>query len=541
MAYLDVTPTVELFPVPRVVLTVADSVMDNPLAPELSGNVTVPAFPGSTIANWQSHGWDPDSGDLYVAQNIDTVSNDLVIYRCTLVSGVWTAQDSMKLVDGGHGNTIGVENDSGDIWIYNFWRGATPGPTRTKYNGTSAGTTVHKTDSNVETLPDMDNGVAMGYSIDSDNNTIGLWRGSGGAGWESITLRDLTEFKAGTNNILNRITYTPGTGNANSFAGFQIADDYVYVWRGGAYGDGHPYLSRYSWATPDASPMVLDLGALEYDPTNPDGLNEAEGVGLLRDGSGNAVITLGVMTAPSSGVRGRTVWTVPADGIPSLVLGVAATGVERVNADGTVELVRSLRVEQGDGRGQWVDYELPQQEQVTYRAVAPQSTTEPGTASVTMPDVGAWLINPDDPDGSIPITVQQGGFSGWGRPSTVSVTPIAESDIPYVVESSVRQAPTGDISLWVLDSAVHDMLVKILSTPGAKLFSWPRRQWKGYGQIRWAFVTDFTDTPGTSMSVKWGSQLTLQPSGRPAVVNQAAGEMWDDPGTWDEPGTWDDE
>lgn len=219
--------------------------------------------------------------------------------------------------------------------------------------------------------------------------------------------------------------------------------------------------------------------------------------------------------------------------------------VNRINADGTVEQVRSQRMSALADPGVFVDYECPQQEQVTYQAAMRLSTgAPPVSAPVVLPDVGAWLIDPVNPAGSVPIDVQQGGFAGWTRASTVSVTPIAGSAMPYVVESSVRQAPTGDLSVWVFNSAAHDALLATLATPGPKLFSWPRRQWKGYGQVRWAFVTNVTDTPGTAMNVRWGAQLSLQPSARPAVVPASFAKSWEDlrGKTWDglRGTTWDD-
>lgn len=205
-------------------------------------------------------------------------------------------------------------------------------------------------------------------------------------------------------------------------------------------------------------------------------------------------------------------------------------GVVRVNADGTREQVRSGSVTDSDGRSVWADYECPQQEQVTYQPLV--SFTAGAVASsdpVMVPDVGAWLIDPVNPAGSVPIVVQDGGFGGWTRAATVSSTPIAGSYLPYVVESSVRQAPTGDLSVWVLDTDSHDALLAVLATPGAKLFSWPRSCWKGYGQVRWAFVDTVADTPGPApASVKWGAQLSLIPSARPAVVVGSAAKSWED-------------
>lgn len=206
----------------------------------------------------------------------------------------------------------------------------------------------------------------------------------------------------------------------------------------------------------------------------------------------------------------------------------ATPGVNRINADGTVERVRSKQTTDADGRSVWLDYECPQQEQVTYQAAIQLFSGVPPVSDPAMlPDVGPWLIDPNNPAGSVPIMVQRTGFGGWTRAATVSTTPIFGNKLPYSVESSVRQAPTGDLSMWVNDSATHDALVAILDTPGQKLFSWPRFYWPAYGQLSWAFVTTYTDTPGASAtSVRWGAQLSLQPSARPAVVNASFISSW---------------
>lgn len=197
----------------------------------------------------------------------------------------------------------------------------------------------------------------------------------------------------------------------------------------------------------------------------------------------------------------------------------------RTNADGSQDEVRVPAYNPGSGTDEvFYDYEATQGTTVSYRVVFLNSATNSSfdgvgqrlSASVAVPDVGAYLIPPNNPSLGCPLMINQGGFAGWARPATVSSVQIIGSDTPFTV-SQTRQAASGTVAILSINGAQHDALVAALKEPGPKLLSWPRQRWMA--QAGWVFVSDVSDVPSpVYTSESWVTTLTLIPTSRPPVI-----------------------
>lgn len=255
-------------------------------------------IPSNTLL--QSFGRDAATGDWYVAQPFG--SSDLAIYRCGAPGAVL---DYAVLSGGGHGTSIGLERDDDGVWIWLQWAGA---PRRWRYVGDGAGHLAAATDAQTLTDPEADvpDRSMVCYSIDTASDSIAtVWRSGG---METLRLRRLSEFKAGTGAQVYTIGPYPFAANlpqsitddaAGVFQGFATTGGQVLVWRGGSK---FPLvLSQYVWATGSRTDRDLsDIG-------NPTGYREAEGVAVWQ-GADGPVVGVGVGTGPT-GDRAATVWT----------------------------------------------------------------------------------------------------------------------------------------------------------------------------------------------------------------------------------------
>lgn len=255
-------------------------------------------LPNDIVASqMQSFAQDGETGQFYAVKPVGNTDEDLLVYRLT-PSGSY--MDYMTLKGGGHGNSIEIERDGGDVWIWlagwanDTTGGGKLGPVRVRYVGTTSGANVNRNNSNVQDLPDFYNGTRTTFSIDPKNNHVAQWHGDGGTN-EYFDLRSLSEFKAGTDSVIHSFTID-AKPDGLAFQGIALVDEEIYAWRGGAYGVGVPTLYRYSW-TDAADRDVIPLAHLGREADGEIGShNEAEGVCMVRDAGGIATLMVGVVT-----------------------------------------------------------------------------------------------------------------------------------------------------------------------------------------------------------------------------------------------------
>lgn len=241
----------------------------------------------------QNFAIDQLTGEYYVTQtypNPDGDFEDTLVSRC-LPDG--TLADTALLVGGGHGTTIGLENTPDGVYLWFWWRTDTTGTAnvhtvRWRYR---AGASITRDDPSVEELPDLWGGKYVCYSIDQQSGTVAVRTIDPSGLVDYYEQRDLDDYKAGTDTVLNRVGPYEITGNA-IYQGHATTGEHLYRFMGNSdQGDPH-VITGYEWTTGDS--QQLDVTSASAD--TPGGHNEAEGIATLNDG--------GVLFAASVGPAG---------------------------------------------------------------------------------------------------------------------------------------------------------------------------------------------------------------------------------------------
>lgn len=270
----------------------------------------------------QSMVQDQLTGEWYVAQVWGTKdANDVESFRIYRCKPDGTVVDFALIQSGGHGTSITLEHDAGSVYI---WFGfPNKGRVRFKYTGTATGKNIAWGDASLQQVGvGIDTSYCV-YAIDERADRVATQRQdtSGGTNSQVFTLRKLSEYKAGTNNILNTVSVVQD--DIGAFQGFTTIDDQLFVWRGGSNyaNDTPPHLYCYNWATGartdmDCSDISTDAGRIE-----------AEGICAWRNADATATVILGIASGTTGGTQKATVYQLVSKSLAS-----------RVGTGGTVTL-----------------------------------------------------------------------------------------------------------------------------------------------------------------------------------------------------------
>ena len=190
-------------------------------------------------------------GLYYIAQRVST-SNDLEISRCDAGGRVI---DSSVLIDGGHGASVGMEEQPEGIFLWIWWDGKSDGSKnvlkRWRYDG---GRTVRATDPSVQTMPDFGSSKPgfrwAGVTINQRLDLIGI-NNRTEAG-DNIEMCRFSDYVEGTHTVLGTLPTLP-LSEHGAFQGLVVTDDYCYVLRGtggldAPYAD-RAHLDQFQWST----------------------------------------------------------------------------------------------------------------------------------------------------------------------------------------------------------------------------------------------------------------------------------------------------
>lgn len=318
--------------------TVFGDLSDDETAPTSIAEIGVPYIV-------QSFGVDPVSQDIYASQPYQPYNGDLLLHHCD-PNGV--VQQTMRLTGGGHGNTIAVENDNGDIYLWLMFGTtetaavtASSFPCRVKW---TAGTFSASDTSVVQPVTDFNTSGttalrSLSFGIDQANDMIvtrTTWNGSD----DIYELRKLSEYKTGSGSVLKKTTFNKAALGLGAFQGVATdGDTWIYHARGGTgdVGDTPAQLYRVAWGTTGDSGIALDSYELPIRDkiASSTDHNESEGVCVLHDADDPTItrVLFNVVTGPS-GKRTNTVYEWRDQSITTVMPATPANLVMRAPANG---------------------------------------------------------------------------------------------------------------------------------------------------------------------------------------------------------------
>ena len=248
------------------------------------------------------------TGHYYIAQAV-SVTDDLSISRCDAGGRII---DTSILTGGGHGSSIGVEEQPDGVYIWVWWDGNVDGTPnvlkRWKYTG---GVTVPR--SAAETMPEYGSSMSgfrwVGISINQHEDLIGINNRT--TAGDNIELRRFSEYVAGVDNVLATLPMMP-LAEHGAFQSMAVTAEHCYIHRGdGSGGVNDPHLDQFSWAT-GAMVSSKDLSGLAYLGGGA-GKNEANGICAWYDAAGRLSLLFGIETG-ASGANIHSIYSLaPAD------------------------------------------------------------------------------------------------------------------------------------------------------------------------------------------------------------------------------------
>lgn len=253
----------------------------------------------------QSFAPDILTGQWYVAQTTGSTGGveDLRIYRCSPTGQVL---DYATIAKGGHGNSIALEHDGGDIYIWYYFPHLKK-PYRWRYSGTPTGKAITETHADVTQYTSLEpaNRTAAYYAIDEQTGRIASAH-TQADGTIYFTLRNLADYKAGTNTVLQSLTTPVADG---VFQGLATAGDQLLVMRGKGWESSeasNPEVSLYDWTTGQRTGVlnVDDAAGVSHGQSS---INEAEGICAVPDGTGSSTVLFGIVTG-TPGLYGAHVY-----------------------------------------------------------------------------------------------------------------------------------------------------------------------------------------------------------------------------------------
>ena len=248
------------------------------------------------------------NGHYYIAQAV-SITDDLSISRCDAGGRII---DTSILTGGGHGASVGVEEQPDGVYIWVWWDANVDGTRnvlkRWKYVG---GATVSSSDA--ETMPDFGSGMSgfrwVGLTINQHLDLIGINNRTQDG--DNIELRRFSEYVAGTDNVLAKLP-TLSLSTEGAFQSMVVTDDHCYVHRGdGSAGVNQPRMDQFSWASGEKV-ASKDLSGLAYLGGG-SGKNEANGICQWYDAAGRLSLLFGIDTG-ASGANIHSIYSLaPAD------------------------------------------------------------------------------------------------------------------------------------------------------------------------------------------------------------------------------------
>lgn len=215
---------------------------------------------------------------------------------------------------------------------------------------------------------------------------------------------------------------------------------------------------------------------------------------------------------------------------PPRVYGIAEVGdtVYRIHTDvDGVEVAEQVRGTPTTSplyvdRYDWYDYEAPQGVSLRY-TTAPDAAG--GVPAGVMPDVGTWIVNPDDPEStSAQVTLRTKSFTELTSPSASEFT-----IVPGRGRVGADYGRIDDAASLVVKTVGRDAyrdLRAALRVSGAKFVSIPARIWQADGLSRWHLFGDVTTVTSPSPVPRWETTIELIPVERPDVEASDTGRVW---------------
>ena len=253
-------------------------------------------------------------GRYFIAQRVST-SDDLEISRCDAGGRVI---DSSVLLNGGHGASVGLEEQADGVYLWVWWDGKSDGAKnalkRWKYVG---GRDVPVGDPGVETMPDFGSskpgfrwaGVNINQQLDLiaiNNRTVD---------GDNIEVCRFSDYVAGQHTVLGTLPTLP-LSEHGAFQGMVATEEYCYVLRGtGGLDAPHAdraHLDQFRWSTGEKV-FTKELAYLTYLGRDGLGKSEPDGMCAWYDDAGRLSLLFAIETNTGGGNLHNIYSVAPAD------------------------------------------------------------------------------------------------------------------------------------------------------------------------------------------------------------------------------------
>ena len=225
----------------------------------VSGEAVRLAIPPTRVMQGLERDW--ATGDWYVTQRSDEVSEDLWVQRLTAAG---EHIETMHLPGGGHGGDIAIQRVGDQVWWWGDWEAAPSRRVRVRFREG----TVTPTDPDVEVINSTN--AYVRYSIFDGKVCERVSELVDGVSHARYRLFTIEDYLAGATTPLKDMTLPNPTVYA--FQGFIATDQYIYENGGGTRKDPTA-VYRYDWATGEQK--ILRTSGEAVDAS---GYDEAEGI-----------------------------------------------------------------------------------------------------------------------------------------------------------------------------------------------------------------------------------------------------------------------
>ena len=254
------------------------------------------------------------AGLYFIVQRVST-SNDLEVSRCDAGGRVI---DSSVLLNGGHGASVGLEEQADGVYLWIWWDGKSDGAKnalkRWKYVG---GRTVPENDASAETMPDFGSSKPgfrwAGVNINQQLDLIGINNRT--VDGDNIEVCRFSDYVAGKHTVLGTLPTLP-LSEHGAFQGLVATEEYCYVLRGtGGLDAPHAdraHLDQFRWSTGEKV-FTKELAYLTYLGRDGLGKSEPDGMCAWYDDAGRLSLLFAIETNTGGGNLHNIYSMAPAD------------------------------------------------------------------------------------------------------------------------------------------------------------------------------------------------------------------------------------
>ncbi len=230
-----------------------------------------------TVLQW--FGIDHKTGNMYATQVDGRNKNGGERYRLTRMSSTGVYLDSMLIEKGGHGTTVGMEWENGQLYFWSHWSEIDSSKKEVRHLVRFpyvANTTLNSGVNFYNKFTDL----YVTPTIDYVNNFI-LFRVTLGDGTQKLELRRLSDVKNGINNVLHSMTIPQR--DVNTMQGV-ASDGYDIYWYNGSSAEpNNSWIIKYDIRTGKEISRLNCTFGKGIDGKYKDGFREPEGIFIYID------------------------------------------------------------------------------------------------------------------------------------------------------------------------------------------------------------------------------------------------------------------